>query len=123
MFTADRDQIVALAKRYSVVTMYELREYVTAGGLISYGASGADMYRQAGNKSVYGFDPCDHCDIGAIVGAVTEKPVVGSLRQSCLAQALNEADAVLRPPERRRYPVKIAEPQRGIDLAQAGHRR
>ena len=32
----------------------------------------------------------------------------GSLRQSCLAQALNEADAVLRPPERRRYPVKIA---------------
>jgi hypothetical protein len=43
----------------------------------------------------------------------------GSLRQSCLAQALNEADAVLRPPERRRYPVKIAKPQRGIDLAQA----
>jgi len=33
----------------------------------------------------------------------------GSLRQSCLAQALNEADAVLRPPERRRYPVKIAK--------------
>jgi putative tryptophan/tyrosine transport system substrate-binding protein len=49
MFTAERDQIVALAKRYSVVTMYELREYVTAGGLISYGASGADTYRQAGN--------------------------------------------------------------------------
>ena len=46
-----------------------------------------------------------------------------SLRQSCLAQALNEADAILRPPERRRYPVKIAKPQRGIDLAQAGHRR
>jgi len=49
MFTAERDRIIALAKRYSVVTMYELREYVTAGGLISYGASGADMYRQAGN--------------------------------------------------------------------------
>lgn len=32
-----------------------------------------------------------------------------SLRQSCLAQALNEADAILRPPERRRYPVKIAK--------------
>src|SRR5215471_21458339 len=48
---------------------------------------------------------------------------VGSLRQSCLAQALNEADAVLRPSKRRRYPVKIAEPQCRIDLAQAGHCR
>jgi hypothetical protein len=45
---------------------------------------------------------------------------VGSLRQSCLAQALNEADAVLRPPERRRYPVNIAKAQRerfGLALA------
>ena len=33
-----------------------------------------------------------------------------SLRQSCLAQALNEADAILRLPERRRHPVKIAKP-------------
>jgi putative ABC transport system substrate-binding protein len=48
LFVAERDQIVALAKRYSVVTMYELREYVAAGGLISYGASGADVYRQGG---------------------------------------------------------------------------
>jgi putative tryptophan/tyrosine transport system substrate-binding protein len=48
LFVAERDQIVALAKRYSVVTMYELKEYVTAGGLISYGASGADVYRQGG---------------------------------------------------------------------------
>src|SRR6516165_6523025 len=64
-----------------------------------------------------------HRDVVGIVGAVTDGPVVGSLRQSCLAQALNVADAVLRPPERRRYSVKIAKPQRGIDLAQAGHRR
>ena len=40
-----------------------------------------------------------------------------SLRQSGLAQALSEADAVLRPPQRRRYPIKIAKPQPGIDLA------
>jgi putative ABC transport system substrate-binding protein len=48
LFTAERDQIVALSKRYSVVTMYELSEFVVAGGLISYGASGADLYRQGG---------------------------------------------------------------------------
>src|SRR5262247_4884294 len=58
-----------------------------------------------------------HCDVVGIIEAVTDGPVVGSLRQSCLAQALNEADAVLRAPERRRYPVKIAKPQRGIEQA------
>ena len=51
----------------------------------------------------------------------TSRQTVGtSLRQSCLAQALNEADAVLRPPERRRYPVNIAKAQRerfGLALA------
>jgi hypothetical protein len=52
-----------------------------------------------------------------------KRPVVGSLRQSRLAQALSETEAVLCPPVRRRYPVKIAKPQRGIDLAQAGNRR
>ena len=46
-----------------------------------------------------------------------------SFGKARLAQALNEADAVFRPPERRRHPVKIAKPQRGIDLAQPGHRR
>jgi hypothetical protein len=39
LFVAERDQMVALAKRYSVVTMYELREYVTAGGLPGLSAS------------------------------------------------------------------------------------
>src|SRR6516225_5889650 len=75
---------------------------------------------------VCGFDRCKivgHRDVAGIVGVVTYGAVVGSLRQSCLAQALSEADAILGPPEGRRYPVNIAKPQRGIDLAQAGHRR
>jgi len=54
---------------------------------------------------------------GQARGVGCRKMTDGSLRQSCLAQALNEADAVLRPPEPRRYPVDIAKPQRGIDLA------
>jgi putative ABC transport system substrate-binding protein len=48
LFTDRRDQIVALARRYSVPTFYELREFVTAGGFISYGASSLDEYRQGG---------------------------------------------------------------------------
>jgi putative tryptophan/tyrosine transport system substrate-binding protein len=47
-FLTRRDQIVALANRLRVATMYYLREYVVAGGLISYAPSLAEMYRQAG---------------------------------------------------------------------------
>jgi putative tryptophan/tyrosine transport system substrate-binding protein len=48
IFTRRREQIVALAARYRVPAMYAFREFVAAGGLISYGASLADVHRQAG---------------------------------------------------------------------------
>ena len=47
-FTARRDQLVELAARYSIPVMYFQREFVAAGGLISYGPNYADGYRQAG---------------------------------------------------------------------------
>jgi ABC-type uncharacterized transport system substrate-binding protein len=43
-----RDQVVGLAVRYAVPTMYFLREFAEAGGLMSYGPDIANGYRQAG---------------------------------------------------------------------------
>ena len=47
-FLAQRDQFVSLAARNAVPTIYAQREFVTAGGLISYGASLAGGYREVG---------------------------------------------------------------------------
>ena len=47
-FTSRRDQIVALAARDSVPAIYEWREFAAAGGLMSYGTSLRDAYRQVG---------------------------------------------------------------------------
>jgi len=48
VFTGQRDQLVALEARYRLPTMQNIREFVIAGGLMSYGASITDAYRQAG---------------------------------------------------------------------------
>jgi putative ABC transport system substrate-binding protein len=48
-FFSRRDQLVGLATRDSVPTVYPWREAVVAGGLMSYGANVTDAYRLAGN--------------------------------------------------------------------------
>jgi putative tryptophan/tyrosine transport system substrate-binding protein len=47
-FNAQRDQIVALAARFALPAIYEGREYAVAGGLMSYGTSLPEGYRQVG---------------------------------------------------------------------------
>jgi ABC-type uncharacterized transport system substrate-binding protein len=47
-FTNRRDRIAALAARHRIPAIYPWREYVEAGGLISYGASIRETYRQNG---------------------------------------------------------------------------
>jgi putative tryptophan/tyrosine transport system substrate-binding protein len=47
-FDSRRDQIIALTARNGVPAIYHIREFPAAGGLMSYGASLADAYRQVG---------------------------------------------------------------------------
>src|SRR5262249_53753802 len=46
-FLSRRDQIVALAAHHRVPSVYEWHEFANAGGLMSYGVSLTDAYRQA----------------------------------------------------------------------------
>jgi putative ABC transport system substrate-binding protein len=48
LFVNWRDQLASLAARYAMPAGYSLPEYVAAGGLMSYGASQKDAYRQIG---------------------------------------------------------------------------
>jgi len=57
-----RDQVVALAARYKLPTIYNNRDYTENGGLISYGTDFADQYRQGGiyvGKILKGAKPTD----------------------------------------------------------------
>jgi putative tryptophan/tyrosine transport system substrate-binding protein len=47
-FINRRDQLVALASRHAIPAIYPLREFIPAGGLISYGTSGSAIHRQVG---------------------------------------------------------------------------
>jgi putative tryptophan/tyrosine transport system substrate-binding protein len=62
MFVAQHRRIVALAAASRIPAIYGLREFVEAGGLISYGVERAESFRQSAvlvDKILKGAKPAD----------------------------------------------------------------
>jgi putative ABC transport system substrate-binding protein len=62
LFDSHGDRLIALAEQHALPTVYYLRDFAKAGGLVSYGASILDAYRQAGvyaGRILKGVKPAD----------------------------------------------------------------
>jgi ABC-type uncharacterized transport system substrate-binding protein len=95
MFVAHRKRIVELAAKHRVPTIYNLRQYVDLGGLISYGADTAHMSRRAAtyvDKILKGAKPGDlpveqPTKFEFVINSKTAKALRLTIPQTILLQA------------------------------------
>jgi ABC-type uncharacterized transport system substrate-binding protein len=94
-FNARSEQLGALTIRHAVPTIYQLREFAAAGGLVSYGASLTDAYRLVGvyaGQILKGAKPADlpvqqATKVEMIINLKTAKMLGLTIPQSLLSRA------------------------------------
>ena len=95
LFATDADDIIALALRDGIPTMFERRADVVAAGLISYGASRTEAWRQAGiyiGQILNGAQPADmpvvqSAKLELVINETIAKSLGVTIPPSLLAQA------------------------------------